>query len=208
MKALAIAIISVVLLSGCGNSTSPTSGNTGIALDTIEAQAAFTYLNTIRITPSAFSTECNFDLSNVQARPILTYNKILEKVAREKALDMATRGYFAHQNPENKGIDHLIVQYGYSLDSENYLINESTSNYESLESAGTSKGTPGISFLTGRTSIQNLIWDGGVPNGGHREHLLGIGMRSTLDEIGIGFVRCKNGELYKNYTCVIIAKKK
>lgn len=204
---LPLAAVFAVFLASCGddNTTSPLTPNSDIALDTTEARLAFEYLNRVRANPPAFSAECNFNLTGVAVRPALTYNTILERVAREKATDMATRGYFSHQDPDGKGVDHKIVGYGYPLDSENYLIDNSTCNYESLQSAGTSGGT---SSLTGVKAIQGLIWDGGLSDGGHREHLLGIGMRSTLDECGVGFVRAKEGTMFKNYTCVIIAKRK
>lgn len=215
-----VAVVAMALLAwSCSDDNSVNNGsnpmdvngggtNDNPVFDYVEADSAFQYLNMVRANPSVFSSECNIDLSGVEHRPALVYNDILERVAREKALDMATRNYFGHQNPEQNGIDHLIVKYGYPLDSEDYLISEKSSNYESLQAKAASKSL--LPQLTGIEAVRGLIWDGGGPRGGHREHLLGIGMRSTLDECGIGFVRCtrNNGEIVKNYTCVIIAKRK
>ena len=202
-----VSVVLLVLLASCGDDSTntPLTPNTEVNLDTTEALLAFDYLNRVRENPPAFSVECNINLSGVAARPDLTYNIILERVAREKATDMAKRGYFSHQDPDGRGVDHKIVAYGYPLDAETYFIDQTTCNYESLQTAGQ---TGGKETLTGVEAIRGLIWDGGGPTGGHREHLLGIGIRSTLDEIGIGFVRAKEGAMFKNYTCVIIAKRK
>lgn len=203
---LLIVICITAMLGACSNGSGPEgAGNTDIVLDTAAATEAFLYLNRVRADPPAYSAECRFDLSSVQRRPALTYDTTLQRIAREKALDMARRGYVAHQDPDGNGIDHRIVDAGYPLDRESYFIDRSTANYESLQMAATSDG---ISSLTGTKAVRDLVWDGGMPDGGHREHLLGIGLRSTLDEAGIGFVRCREGAMYKNYCCVIIARRK
>lgn len=209
---LRLVVLSTVILfpvlQGCSDkNTSPTnsSANTDVVLDTIDAKSAYEYLNLVRSNPSNYSTECNYDISNIEARPALKYDVTLQKVAREKALDMARRNFFSHQNPEGKGVDHLIVAYGYSLDKENYVVDETTCNYESLQMAGTTAGSSG---LNGIEAIRQLIKDGDMPDGGHRFHLLGVGDRKTLDECGIGFVRAKEGTMFKDYCCVIIAKRK
>jgi uncharacterized protein YkwD len=40
---------------------------------------------------------------SAQRRPRLTWNPVLAKVARERAWDMAVRGYFSHVNPDGVG---------------------------------------------------------------------------------------------------------
>ena len=60
---------------------------------------------------------------------ILTVNPILNKVAEMKALDMATKGYFAHTSPEGKTPWYWLEQVGYKYQyaGENLAINFSDS---------------------------------------------------------------------------------
>lgn len=50
-----------------------------------------------------------------QKRSSLSYNPILARVARERAADMARRGYFSHVNPDGLGPNFLAAQAGYAL---------------------------------------------------------------------------------------------
>jgi uncharacterized protein YkwD len=63
-----------------------------------------------------------------QKRSSLNCNGILARVARARAEDMATRGYFSHTNPDGFGPNYLVRQAGHSLpawwptgNAENYI---------------------------------------------------------------------------------------
>ena len=53
-----------------------------------------------------------------QRRPRLVRNPVLDSVARARAWDMATRGYFDHVNPEGWGPNALVEAAGYRLPLE------------------------------------------------------------------------------------------
>ena len=50
-----------------------------------------------------------------QKRAAFNCNAILARVARARAEDMATRGYFDHTNPDGFGPNYLVRQAGYAL---------------------------------------------------------------------------------------------
>jgi len=161
-----------------------------------EAREAFTYLNQIRLNPSAFSGEIGADLSAVSSRPQLRWNDTLAKVAEAKARDMAERNYFDHQTPEGKGINIMIHEAGYTL-PENWIEDESSNFFESI-TAGRRSGI---------AAIRSLIRDEGVPSLGHRKHLLGMTpWHEKHTDIGIGFATHPNSK-YESYMSVIIARR-
>ena len=165
-------------------------------IDRQEALKAYEYLNKIRENPSKFSTELGVDLSKVNPANKLIWNDTLARVAEEKARDMATRNYFAHVNPDGKGINIMIHEAGYKLVDS--WINDPANNYFESLSAGSPTGVEGI---------MNLVIDEGVPGYGHRKHLLGISdFYANLTDIGIGFFKASNSP-YISYMCVIIAKR-
>ena len=77
-----------------------------------EAQKAYQYLNEVRQHPSAFSEEIGVDLRYVQAVPKLVWSNELAQAAEKKALDMATRDYFDHVDPDGYGMNYWIVKAG------------------------------------------------------------------------------------------------
>ena len=165
------------------------------AVDREQAKLAYLYLNDVRTSPKKFTTEYPF-LTGFKGMPPLKWNDTLARVAERKALDMATRNYFAHVDPEGYGINYYINKEGYRLDSS-WLRKPSANFFESCNAGG----------LTGREAIKMLLEDNGVPTLGHRKHLLGLDDWSvTLYDVGIGFARAGEGTQYKTYTCVLIAK--
>lgn len=165
------------------------------AVDKEQAKQAYLHLNQVRTAPKKFAKEYPF-LAAYESKPALKWNDTLALVAERKALDMATRNYFAHVDPEGFGINYFISKEGYWLDS-NWLRNPKANFFESCNGGGRS----------GKEAIKMLLEDDGVPSLGHRKHLLGIDEWSaTLYDIGIGFVRAPEGKQYRTYTCVIIAK--
>ncbi len=212
-------LLTVILVVGCSKETPVEPEVSAMIIDTmlqdgsdswwLNSKAAMGYLNDVRENPSQFSAVIGLDLRDVSAMPRLVWSDTLYKIARRKVIDMAKRQYFAHRNPEGLGIDQEIVKSGFELDTENYLISPSTSNYESLAMRSGSENA--LTSNPMRDLIYDLIYDGGVGGvDGHRKHLLGIGDRRTLNTIGIGMVRVSipsKGE-GRQYMCVIITKKK
>lgn len=160
-----------------------------------EAQQAFQLLNTIRSNPEKYYKELHLNAKLAITNTTLHWNDTLAKVAEAKALDMAKRNYFNHVNPDGIGINYLINQSGYKLNTD-WLKNKKENFFESL----------GSGHDSGTEAIKSLIIDAGDATKGHRDHLLGIGdWDSTLVDVGIGFVKCDGGK-YQSYTCIIIAK--
>ena len=165
------------------------------ALDRAEAQKAFSLLNKIRTSPAAFAEEMPF-LAETGPRPVLKWNDTLARVAEAKAMDMATRQYINHVNPEGYGMNHFINAAGYKLNSK-WLTKKEMNYFESL-----SAGAP-----NGETAIRNLIIDKNVPSLGHRKHLLGLDEWSaSLYDIGIGYARPDENSRFLSYVCVLIVK--
>ena len=164
-------------------------------VDKAEAKKAFEYLNKIRANPAAYSKELGVDLSKVKAQPALKWNDTLAKVAEAKAMDMAKRAYFAHVDPEGKGINIMIHEAGYKLNPK--WINDKSKNFfESLEGGS----------VTGELAIRHLVIDSPDQGFGHRKHLLGMEeFYASNKDVGIGFVLDPSGK-YPGYMSIIIAK--
>lgn len=164
-------------------------------IDKEEAQKAFTLVNKIRKDPQAFTSTMPF-LKNVKAMPQLKWNDTLAEVAEAKALDMATRNYFAHVDPDGYGMNYFINKAGYKLVAK-WLTSKEMNYFESL----------GAGAPSGEVVIQNLIIDAGTPSSGHRKHLLGLDpWNASLMDIGIGYARPLANAPYMSYVCILIAK--
>lgn len=164
-------------------------------IDKMEAQKAYVLLNNIRTSPATFAAEMPF-LAEIEKKPALRWNDTLAAVAEAKALDMATRGYFGHMDPDGYGMNHFISKAGYRLNAK-WLTKKEMNYFESL-----SAGAP-----DGETAIRNLIWDKNVPSLGHRKHLMGLDeWNASLYDIGIGYARPGGNSKYMSYVCVLIAK--
>ncbi len=165
------------------------------AIDKLEAVKGFEYLNKVRSRPHDFSQETETDLSTVKSLPPLKWNDTLANVARKKALDMASRNYFAHVDPDGNGINILVHNAGYKL-PEKWISDKKQNLFESI-SAGHDDCV---------TSIRSLIKDEGISPPFHRQHLLGMDpFWAGCTDIGIGFARAPGSE-YGTYTCIIIAR--
>ncbi len=125
-----------------------------------------------------------------QQRPSLTCHPILARVARERAEDMARRGYFSHVTPEGYGPNYLVRQAGYVLPTY-YDQRPDANNIESIAA-----GYPSA----------NAVWNGWMSSSGHRTHLLGlIPFFAEQVEYGIGYAYDPNSP-YIHYWVVITAK--
>jgi hypothetical protein len=164
-------------------------------VDKTEAKSAYLFLNKVRGNISAYVKELKLPADiKINSKPLM-WNDTLAKVAETKALDMATRNYFAHVDPDGYGINYFMNKAGYKLPAY-YLTSKSDNYFESLAA----EEPDGIA------AIKDLIIDAGEPTLGHRKHLLGIESYGGYVDIGIGFVRCAgSGSRYSNYISVIIA---
>lgn len=125
-----------------------------------------------------------------QNRPYLTCDPILTYVARARALDMGTRNYFSHTNPDGIGPNYLINQTGYRLPA--WWGNHTSTNYVESIAAGT--------YMTPQES-----WNAWMRSPGHRTHLLAeIPFYSDQVAYGIGVVDVP-GSYYSKYYVVITA---
>jgi uncharacterized protein YkwD len=199
---ITLSVLFSIFINSCSeddNVNNPVDEN-GTTLLRTEAKNAFNYLNQVRANPESYSQSIGVDLSGVEPRPALKWNNILQKVAEEKAKDMANRNYFSHTSPEGLGINIMINDAGYTIPADWYST-PSANYFESLAS-----GWGSVS--TGEDFINLLIIDEGVPSLGHRKHLLGMGdWNSSLVDCGIGYANNPTSN-NRNYVCVIIAKQK
>lgn len=173
-------------------------GWTQIRLNNQEAEKAYIYLNEIRKNPRQYADSVGLaKLKRITPTFELKQDPILQKVAEEKALDMAKNKYFSHTNKNGEGINILMARAGYSL-AESAYKNKRSNYFESI-SAGP---------YTGRGHIDQLIIDEGVEPPSHRNHLLGLDeFWGDCTDIGIGYVEDLEGK-YGSYMVVIIAKAK
>ena len=126
-----------------------------------------------------------------QQRPEMVCNSILSRVARERALDMATRDYFDHVNPDGHGPNYMVREAGYML-SDSYSNAADANNIESI-AAG--------------FSTAEAAWDGWMNSPSHRKHLLAeIPFYTEQIEYGIGYVNISDGNTYHYYWVVLTAK--
>lgn len=195
MKSTSLKIISIAAL--LVTTAGATFRNTGGAiLDKPEEKKAFELLNKIRENPGSYNKRFGVNLNSVKPKPDLKWNDTLTKAAEAKALDMATRHYFNHVNPDGYGMNYYINKAGYELDA--YMLTDKKANFFESIDAGADSGT---------NAIKDLIIDKETPGLGHRVHLLGMNdFYANLTDIGIGFARCSDGCTYSTYMSVIIAK--
>lgn len=126
-----------------------------------------------------------------QQRLTLECDPILARVARERALDMATRHYFGHTNPDGYGPNYLVRQAGYPLPSW-YDASPAGNNIESIASG---------------YSTPDAVWQGWMNSPAHRTHLLGlVPFFAEQIDYGIGYVYDPASD-YGHYWVVITARK-
>jgi uncharacterized protein YkwD len=164
-------------------------------VDKQEAQKAFVLLNKIRTAPALFTEEMPF-LAEIAKKHPLKWNDTLAAVAEAKALDMATRKYVGHVDPDGYGMNYFIDKAGYKL--KNRWLTSKEANYFESISAGA---------RSGEAAIRALIIDKDVPSLGHRKQLLGLDeWNAKMVDIGIGYVKADGNSPYISYVCVLIAR--
>jgi len=184
-------LLGMVLASTLSFQTQPAP-----TLDRMEARKAFVLINQVRKNPAVFFKELHLNASLKITSTQLVWNDTLARVAEQKALDMAKRNYFEHEDPDGYGMNYFINKAGYILEKD-WLDHPKNNYFESL----------GAGYPDGIAAVKGLIIDKDVPSMGHRNHLLGIGINTKyLQDIGIGFVRIPKGREFTTYMSVVIAK--
>ena len=138
-------------------------------------------LNDARANPAAYGATIGVDLSYIPPAPPLTWDTRLEQAAALDAQDMNNRNFFGHVNPDGLGPGERIANAGYPAATWG-------------ESIAAGSIMPGPA-----DALKDLIIDQGVPDLGHRNHLLGYGSPDNLQrQVGIGIVQGGSGT-YQNY---------
>jgi hypothetical protein len=140
-------------------------------------------------TPNSQELEIGKRLNNTsgQRRAFLTLDPILSQVARERAADMARRGYFDHINPDGHGANYLVRRAGYILPS-NY-----PGDGNNLESIAAGQPNP------------SEAWSDWMGSSDHKRHLLGeVDFFAAQTSYGVGYVDAP-GSQYRHYWVVITA---
>lgn len=124
-----------------------------------------------------------------QQRPALVWSDTLATVARNRALDMAARNYFAHTNPDGYAANWLVQQAGYALPS--WWGTAPAANYIESISAG--------------YTTASAAWSGWMASSGHKTHLLGqTEFYRGQTCYGVGYAYNPQST-YKHYWVVITA---
>ncbi|GIV77329.1 MAG: hypothetical protein KatS3mg050_1723 [Litorilinea sp.] len=124
-----------------------------------------------------------------QQRPEMRCHPVLATVARQRAEDMANRGYFGHVTPEGYGPNYLVMQAGFDL-PDWYDLSPDGNNIESIAAGyGTAQAT----------------WEQWMGSSGHRVHLLGEHpfYREQV-EFGAGYAANPNSP-YVHYWVILTA---
>ncbi len=138
-------------------------------------------LNNARANPAAYGASIGVDLSYIAPSPPLAFDPRLIQAAYLDALDMSNRNFFAHVNPDGLDPGQRMTNAGYPWVSWGESI-----------AAGSGLTTPAAALAL-------LIIDAGVPNLGHRNHLLANGYPDNIQkQVGIGIVLGGTGQ-YTNY---------
>ncbi len=143
----------------------------------VAAQLLLERLNDARENPLAYGNAIGLDLSYVSPSQPLAWSPLLGLAAQSHALDMSTRGYFSHTTPEGVTGGQRLTNVGFDWSAWGESI--------------------AFGFPSAEAALQALIVDAGVPNLGHRSHLLAIdNLFQSQNQIGIGIANASNGTPY------------
>ena len=124
-----------------------------------------------------------------QKRAQFVYDPILSEVARARAVDMATRNYVSHTNPDGLGPNKLAQLAG----------------YEFPEFWGTANTTNYIESIAAGITSASAAWSGWRNSSGHRRHVLGESdFYKIQTRYGIGYAY-DSASRYKRYYVFITA---
>lgn len=140
------------------------------------------------VTPHAFAitpNEVELEIGQLvenhpsQQRAEMTYDTVLNAIARSRALDMATRRYVGHTDPDGYGPNNLAALVGYDL-PDWYRADLGANSIESIGG-----GPFGASH----------IFNGWMDSAGHRRHLLGESDHFVAQtHYGVGYVNVPGSE--------------
>ncbi|MFT6814445.1 MAG: hypothetical protein ACJAZ3_000333 [Sphingobacteriales bacterium] len=156
-------------------------------------KAIYEEINMVRSNPQSFVEKYDLrKLKRIKKSPELIWDDKLAKVAQEKAEDMAKNDYFDHVDPKNKGLNYYLFLDGYPL-TEEYERTDRANNAESI--VASTRGPEEF--------VKLLIVDKGVPDKGHRKHLLGLDdFNAKHTHIGVGV--SYNADAKFGYYCSIL----
>jgi uncharacterized protein YkwD len=143
-------------------------------------------LNDARANPAAYGASIGVDLSYIAPSQPLAWSPELVQAAQLHSLDMNNQQYFGHTSPNGQDPGARMTAAGFVWD------------------------TWGESIAAGQTStadaLSALIIDAGIPDLGHRNHLLANGFPNNLQmQVGIGVVQNGSGP-YANYYTIDTAR--
>jgi uncharacterized protein YkwD len=143
-------------------------------------------LNDARANPAAYGASIGLDLSTVAPSQPLAFDTRLIDAARFHSQDMNDHRYFAHTSPNGDGPGERMTAFGYPWES-----------YGESIAAG---------FPNTAEALKGLIIDTGVPDLGHRRHLLAMDATfQTEGAVGVGIVLNGSGP-YGDYFTIDTAQ--
>ena len=184
-------VSSSVIFVACLGGARPSTG-TGIRAGT---GSAATLENALGACASTLNAEERalarlFETSTRQRRRRLRCDPVLASVARARALDMGTRRFFRHVNPDGLGPNRLVERAGYRLPSS-YNRSRRGNNVEVI-AAGHDRAEE--------------AWEAWLRSRSHRPHVVGSSdfFREQSD-YGVGFASVP-GSRYGTYWVLISAR--
>ena len=151
-------------------------------------------LNVARANPAAYGQSIGLDLSGVAASQPLTFNLKLMQSSRLHSQDMNNQNFFGHCTAQDPLCQNAnSTDPGDRIEAAGYIWR----GYGESLAAG---------FNTPAEALRALIIDDGIPDLGHRRHLLAIDpVSATLPEVGIGIVQNGSG-IYEDYYTIDSAR--
>jgi uncharacterized protein YkwD len=145
-------------------------------------------LNDARANPAAYGASIGLNLSGVRKAPPLAFDTRLIAAALGHSQDMANRGYFAHNTPEGVTPFQRVRAAGFpAVSSGESIALAEMPTYAFFNPLNPSEVGPRQTY-TPEQALADLITDRGVPDLGHRKHLLAIDRLSRQDtSVGIGY---------------------
>jgi hypothetical protein len=155
-------------------------------------------LNDARANPAAYGASIGLDLGGAGRAQPLAFNAILVAAARLHSQDMAGRGFFAHNTPEGVTPFNRVTAAGLRrfkgpAESISFGTGLSTFSFDPATFGFRVTTTP----YSPSDSLRALVIDEGVPNLGHRRHLLSLDPSGRSEKlIGIGEAVNPSGASY------------
>jgi uncharacterized protein YkwD len=145
-------------------------------------------LNDARANPAAYGRSIGLSLAGVRPSQPLAFNTQLISAARGHSLDMANRGYFAHVTPEGITPHQRIHAAGFPSFSDGESIDMAEIPTFVFTDPTNPAGSTVREVYPPEAALADFIVDRGVPDLGHRRHLLAIDRFAAKDtQVGVGF---------------------